>query len=232
MPALVTVLLGLWATLLFGGFVLGRPDPRTGRRMPRWTRLGSSLVLAGAAWLGYFQTLCPFSLLIAAGMTLGLLGDVILAGMMPGRLPGGMAAFGLGHLAYIAAFLFLAARLDLSGAVLPAAWLAALLLGVVGWYFLLIRGHTATALRWAALPYSFLLTSTTGLAIGLALQSPALWPLAMGGLLFLSSDTVLAARRVNSANFTLIEDFIWLTYGPAQACIVFGSMMLVQPAGL
>lgn len=229
MPAFMAVLLALWAVLLFGGFLLGKPDAQTGRRMPRWTRLGSSLVLAGAAWLWFLQGPNTLSLLIAAGMTLGLLGDVILAGVAPGGLRGGMSAFGIGHLAYIAAFLFLAARLGLSGALLAAVWVLSLVVGGVGWYLLLIRGHKATALRRAALPYALLLTSTMGVAGGLAAQTPTLWPLALGGALFLASDATLAARRLNSASFPLIEDFIWLTYGPAQACIVFGSMAAALP---
>ena len=36
-------LLVLWAVLLFGGFVFGRPDAR-GRRMPRWARIALSLI--------------------------------------------------------------------------------------------------------------------------------------------------------------------------------------------
>ena len=66
----------------------------------------------------------------------------------------------------------------------------------------------------------------------LALQAPGLWPLAVGGVLFLISDTILAARRLAGAAFPLVEDLIWLTYGPAQACIVFGAMAAVQLPGL
>jgi uncharacterized membrane protein YhhN len=229
MPAYSALPLALWAALLFGGFLLGKPDARTGRRMPRWTRLGSSLVLAGAASLWLLQDPDPISLLIAAGMTLGLLGDLILAGVAPGGLKGGMAAFGLGHLSYIAAFLLIGARLGLSGASVAAAGALSLAVGGPGWYLLLARGRKATALRWTGLPYTLLLTSTLSLAAGLAAQTPTLWPLALGGALFLASDATLAARRLNSASFPLIEDFIWLTYGPAQACIVFGSMAAALP---
>jgi uncharacterized membrane protein YhhN len=224
MPAFLAVLLALWAVLLFGGFLFGQPDARTGRRMPRWTRLGSSLVLVGAAWVWLLQGPNIISLLIAGGMTLGLLGDLILAGIMRGGLRGGMTVFGLGHLSYIAAFLILGARLGLSGAGAAAAGAFSLIVGGTGWYLLLSAGRKATALRWAALPYTLLLTSTLGIAAGQAAQSPALWPLALGGVLFLVSDATLAARRLNSASFPLMEDFIWLTYGPAQACIVFGGM--------
>jgi uncharacterized membrane protein YhhN len=229
MPAFMAVFLALWAALLFGGFLFGKPDARTGRRMPRWTRLGSSLVLASAASLWFLQDPNTVALLIAAGMTLGLLGDFILAGVAPGGLRGGMAAFGLGHLSYIAAFLLIGARLGLSGASVVGAAGFCLVAGGAGWFLSLLRGRKATALRWAALPYALLLTSTLGVAAGLAAQNPALWPLALGGILFLASDATLAARRLNSARFPLIEDFIWLTYGPAQACIVFGGMAAALP---
>jgi uncharacterized membrane protein YhhN len=224
MTAFTSALLALWAALLFGGFLFGRPDARTGRRMPRWTRLGSSLVLACAASLWFLQDTNPVSLLIAAGMILGLLGDFILAGIVLGGLRGGMSAFGLGHLSYISAFLVLGARLGLLSASLAAAGALCLTAGGAGWYLLLIRGRKSTALRLAALPYSLLLSGTLGIAAALAAQNPTLWLLPLGGALFLASDAILAARRLNSVSFPLIEDLIWLTYGPAQACIVFGGM--------
>jgi uncharacterized membrane protein YhhN len=229
MPAYATVLLGLWAVLLFGGFALGRPDRQTGRRMPRWTRLGSSLVLAGAAWLWWSQAPGPYPLLIAAGMTLGLLGDLCLARVIPGGLPAGMGAFGLGHLAYIAGFVSLVRPPGISPTAVEQIWLAALVAGAVGWYLLLFRGQRLALLHWAALPYSLLLMSPAGIAVGIALQTPSFWPLAVGALLFVVSDVMLAARRFRSVDFPLVEDLIWLTYGPAQACIVFGSMSLALP---
>lgn len=227
MAVLTAVLFAIWALLLFGGFALGKPDPKTGRRMPRWTRLGSSLALAGMAWLWCLQAPAPFPVLIAAGMTLGLLGDGILAGVAPGGLPAGMGAFGLGHVAYIAALVMLAGSLDLPAAGIAVAWLVLLAIGAAGWYLLIARGQRLGLLHWFALPYALLLASTAGAGTGLALQAPSLWPLALGGLLFLVSDAVLAARRFRSADFPLVEDLIWLTYGPAQACIVFGSVALL-----
>jgi hypothetical protein len=73
----------------------------------------------------------------------------------------------------------------------------------------------------AALPYALLLASTAGLATGLAVQAPAFVPLAIGGGLFLLSDLILAARLFNGVYFYLIGDIVWLTYGPAQALIVY-----------
>lgn len=226
MPALPLVFMVLWAILLFGGLVLGRTDAGRTRRMPLWTRIGSSAVLVVAAWLWLGTDSLPiaYTLLIAIGMSLGLAGDLFMARLLPvpNHVLGGMAAFGLGHVAYIAAFLTLGANLALSaGAALPA-WRIWIVIGAAGWYLAVYRGQKATLLHWAALPYALLLASTAGAASGLAIQVPGLWPLALGGALFLTSDLILAARLFNGAWFPLIEDVVWLTYGPAQALIVYG----------
>ena len=66
-------------------------------------------------------------------------------------------------------------------------------------------------------------------ATGLALQVSAFVPLAIGAALFLLSDLILAAELFNGRSFPLIGDVIWLTYGPAQALIVYSvSAALIQ----
>jgi hypothetical protein len=101
------------------------------------------------------------------------------------------------------------------------AWLAWLLVGLLGWYLVVFAGHEHTALHWAALPYALLLASTAGFATGLALQAPAFVLLALGGALFLGSDLLLAARLFNGLRFYLSDDWVWFTYGPAQMLIVY-----------
>jgi len=59
------------------------------------------------------------------------------------------------------------------------------------------------------------------LASGLAVQAPAFVPLALGSALFLLSDLILAAQLFSGVHFYLIDDIVWLTYGPAQALIVY-----------
>jgi len=218
-------LLALWALLLFGGFIFGQPDAAQSQRIPTWMRMASSAVLVAAAWSWWLAGVQEpgVALLIAVGMSLGFLGDLFMAGLLPGapRVLWGMGAFGLGHVAYIAAFLRLANVLGLTAnGPRVAAWLAWLLIGAVGWYFVVFRGQQATALHWAALPYALLLASTAGLATGLALQARTFIPLALGGALFLTSDLILAAQLFNGLSFALIGSVIWLTYGPAQALIV------------
>jgi hypothetical protein len=229
-------LLLLWALFLFGGLLFGKPDAGRTRRMHTWTRLASSGTLVLSAWSCSLFTqgtsLSTFSLLIAIGMTLGCLGDLLLAELFPLPQPvlGGMAAFGLGHIAYITALLLVGNQLHLTA---PAsrfgAWSAWVLISLLGWYFLVLRGHTPTLLHWAALPYALLLASTAGFATGLALQNPTFLPLAFGTALFLLSDLILAAQLFNKLQFPLISDVVWLTYGPAQVLIVYalGRALLV-----
>ena len=96
----VTGLLILWAMLLFGGFIFARANTGRTGRMPLWTRLASSVVLVVAAWSWYLvsrgTTTSLFALLIAIGMTLGLVGDLFMARLLAVAqyVLLGMAAFG------------------------------------------------------------------------------------------------------------------------------------------
>lgn len=221
-------LLALWAALLFGSFIFGAPSTDSSHRMALAPRLLSSLVLVIAAWS--WAAFCRntevqrYGLLVALGMSFGLLGDLFLSGLIPleNRVLTGIAAFGIGHVLYISAFAGFGNRQGLDA---PASRWAALalwlLIGLVAWYFMVFRGQQATVLHWAALPYALLLAATAGMATGLALQAPAFIPLAVGSALFLLSDLILAGSLFSNLSFPLIGDVIWLTYGPAQMLIVY-----------
>ncbi len=231
----LTVLLLLWAALLFGGFIFGELDARQRGRTPGWTRIASSGVLVVAGWSWYLcsrgTTTTIFALLIAIGMTLGFLGDLFMAEWLPvGRLVlWGMGSFGLGHVAYVVAGISYGNQHGLAEAgTRYGVWALWLVVGLIGWYLAVFRGQRHSALHWVALPYALLLASTAGVATGLAVQEPALWTMAVGAALFLLSDLVIAARLFNPAgpfgsrqHFYLIDNAIWLTYGPAQMLIVY-----------
>lgn len=213
-------LLVVWAIFLFGGFVFGKGE----RRMPAWTRMASSAALVLAAWSWFALNRGSFSLLLALGMTLGFVGDLWLAGVLPfGRsVIGGIVAFGIGHIFYISAILTFGNQHGLdASAPRWGALIVWLFIGLVGWYLVVFRRQEATMLHWAALPYALLLASTAGLATGLALQASHFIPLAIGAALFLLSDLILAGELFSGLQFPLISDLIWLTYGPGQALIVY-----------
>jgi hypothetical protein len=218
-----------WATLLFGGFISGHYDAAAGRWQPTWARIGSSFALVVTAWcfalLGRSVELAPFALLIAIGMTLGFIGDLFMAGQLPGSQPavGGMGSFGLGHVAYIAAALTAGRLLGLEEPVLWAALGGWLLIGFTGWYFVVFSGREAGVLHRLALPYSLLLAGTAGVATGLALQDAHFWPFAAGAALFFVSDMILAAGLFGDHRHRKLPDLaIWLTYGTGQMLIIYG----------
>lgn len=228
MSPLPLVLWLVWAALLFGGFLFGRPATPDGRRMPTWTRMASSIALVAAAGLFAFSAPgnAPLAL-TALGMALGLLGDLFMARLIvrgDRYVFGGIGAFGLCHVAYIVA-LFSAGNALGATAALPrwGALMAAWVFGLVTAFLVIWRpAKTRSALHGAALVYALLLASTLGAAVGLALQVPAFWPVAFGALLFLISDLILAAGLFNGLRFRLIDDVVWLTYGPGQMMIVYG----------
>jgi hypothetical protein len=230
-PLLLTFLWIVWAILLFGGFALGPLNEEETQRINTFSRMGSSavLVLAGAvAW--FFARRRAGSLFagfLAVGMLLGFIGDLFNAGLLQNVVPledpvlGGMISFGLGHIAYIGGCLLLARRAGLTYVTaLGGALLGLELFGFVGWWAIVYRGQEPTLIHYLALPYSLLLAGTAGIAVGLALQSRRLIPLAVGAVLFLISDLILAWRLFHGS-FYLAGDAVWLTYGPGQMLIVF-----------
>ena len=267
----------VWAVFLFGGGLIGKPDAERTRRMPRWTCMASSLVLVIAAWgyaLFYREgAYIDVAVLIAVGMTFCFIGDLFMAQLIlkdDRHILGGIGAFGLGHIAYIAAFLLLLSRsqplLDwrmdsitnemnivlprpsINGLIFIGCWLFA----TVVWYRVIYRSaKERTALHLAALPYALLLATTVGAALNLTLYAWDIYNLsnspqavstesrtailnlvrisvpALGALLFFISDFILAARLFNKAYFRMIDDWIWLTYGPGQMLIVYGMGLLL-----
>lgn len=221
---LLTGLLILWAVILFGGFAIGKPDAQKMGRTATPARIGSSAVLVAASWVWFLAAPELSTLLLALGMTLGFIGDLFMAKLIIKKNAelGGMASFGLGHVFYIAAFFAIAAKLNLNSVTaFLIGWGSWILFGILGWYFVVFRGRQVTGLHWAALPYGLLLASTAGVASGLALQQASFIPTALGAALFLASDLIIATQLFNKVHFPLIRDAIWLTYGPAQALIVY-----------
>jgi hypothetical protein len=216
----------LWGGLLFGGYALGTPQGPHGTRIPVGVDLMSSLALVGAAWT--WRSAAPkgplrsFATRMALGMSLGAVGDV----GMKIAVPAGMAAFGAGHVAYIAAMLKLSDALGGTSLLRRyGSWGLWIGIGLVAWYLVVHLGpKSGTPLAWAGLAYCLLLASTVGVAMGLTWQSARGAPLLLGAVLFLLSDLIIAMKLFNPPLFEAIPqpcrgDIIWLTYGPAQALL-------------
>lgn len=220
-----------WGALLLGGFALGTPQPPNGSRIPVGVDLMSSAALVAAAWTLRSATtggvLRRFATRMAVGMSLGAVGDVC----MKFSVPAGMAAFGAGHVSYIAGMLELSDALGNTSALRRyGAWGVWLGIGLAAWYLVVHQGpKSGTPLAWAALGYCLLLASTVGVAWGLTLQRARFAPLMIGATLFLLSDLIIAMKLFNPPLFAMIPealrgDIIWLTYGPAQALLANGAL--------
>jgi len=219
-----------WAVVLFGGFALGKPQP-DGRRIPLPNRMLASLLLAIAAW-AYHLTLAEQAaptLYIALGMSFGLLGDLFMARLLIRSdfyILAGMVSFGIGHIFYILGIAWaLHLRLFIGVGALVTGVAFWLVMAVLLWdrivYQSVPEGQKPSPFHYAALPYSLLLASTAGAATAAFLDN-ALWGwMALGAVLFLLSDMILAIEIFRKPGWRWLGDAVWLTYSPGQMLIVY-----------
>jgi hypothetical protein len=222
---LMRILWPIWAAALGLGFL-----PTVSPPLSTYLRVGSSCVLVAAAWIGAWRLRSwetrGILELIALGMTLGCLGDawaLVPEGLIPvHRLIPAMVLFGLGHVAYITAFLearrpelVRTPRLD------PLVWGLWLSVVLIAWQFSVNVSPAPMPLRWSALAYSSLLGSTAAVSSALAVEQPRYRLAALGAALFLASDIVLAVQSFRGP-FPFDTDLCWAAYGPGQMLIVYG----------
>lgn len=235
-PRVLIVLWLLWAGALAAAVLWGNVAGHAAAA-PTALRMASSVVLVVTAWWAFGRWRATavrwFALAIAVGMTFGTVGDFFNAGLL-GFIPledptlGGILAFGLGHVAYIAGCVLLARRAGLTDR-------RAMIISIVGWqlialaawYQIAMLGTERRPLVWPALPYSLLLAGTAGVTAGLALQEARLFPLALGAALFLTSDLILAFELFRGP-FAYDTESVWLTYGPGQMLIVFSIVVAAR----
>lgn len=219
---------GAWFVCLPGNLVAIGVLGREG--LARWWFLSSVALslAAGGHWLARRRTPAGrFALGIAVGMIFGCLADSYGALPKAWRVAETLAVimplFALGHVAYIAACWDLAGRLGLRR---RGVWLASLavwvLVGVGLWVALVTDGSKAGVYRWPALGYTVLLCATAGTTSALALQRRRFGVMALGAVLFLVSDAVLAVYLFYEASRAL-GVAVWITYGLGQMLIVYGA---------
>ena len=223
----------LWAVLLSAGLIVDRLSFVNASGYSAIGRLGSSLVLVAAGWCWFanfrLTSLAAYAGLVALGMSLGALGDFFNAGLLQSLIPlpnpvlGGIAAFGLGHLAYIRGCFDARRR---AGLRLGSRWWAAVLawqlVAAVSWYWIVLStaNESLRVLVWPALAYSLLLAGTAGVATGLAVQDRRFAILAVGSALFLISDLVLAWGMFRGS-FPFRTQAVWIPYSGGQMLIVY-----------
>jgi len=226
-----TGLLVICGALLVGGFLVGRLDEARINRIPRPNKLLSSVILLASALLIWrtaaaHTPLTGAAALLSVGMAFSLLGDVIMAQLLPLHhyVLLGMGAFGVAQLLYILAYLRVGQALGLSDSTARFASVAgAFALGIALWWRLVFSRRQPPVLNVASFAYCLLLLTMAGLATSIALQEPRLAMLAAGGWLFVVSDLLLGHRLFRRRHFFLMGDLVWMTYISGQALIVYST---------
>jgi uncharacterized membrane protein YhhN len=223
------VLFGLETALLVAGLLLGRLNEEDTSRLPRPLRMLLSATLVLAAFVGWQATtdgatVQCYAILIFLGMADAFVGDLIMARLIPvpARLIFGMMAFGITHLLYAAAFLYLARRL----AFIEASQLAVILLSVLAfcswaWYTQVRNPAGSSALNIGSLVYGWVIGVMTALAVNLATHDAHFIALAAGAVLFLTSDFILGSWQIRGRGWKSVNDAIWTTYVGGQLLIVY-----------
>jgi len=219
----------LWLFALLAAFLFGKANPERTRHSVSWLLMSSSGILVIAAGLGWLTvTRDVIGLCVFIGMALGCLGDLTLAGYIPGlhgTLPG-LIAFAGNHIAYLIAFGLLALKVSPSPVSVASAITLYALAAVFVWWAWAQTPTTAPSLRYGSLVYTLLIAAMTGLATALAFHQPTFWSLALGANLFLLSDMLLGNQIFRQTNRPYVHDVIWLLYGSGQASIVFSFVYL------
>jgi uncharacterized membrane protein YhhN len=164
--------------------------------------------------------------LIPLGLALGALGDLCLALGGVQRFLAGVAAFGLGHLAYAGGFLIRSAELGLDAVSLPEA------LALVGLVALLLSTEVWLSPRTGELRAPVrgyvLLIGLMGLAAVLLPAHPGQGWLRLGAGLFIASDLMLALQLFVVKGAGLRRGLaltLWPAYWAGQALIAWGAIV-------
>jgi sterol desaturase/sphingolipid hydroxylase (fatty acid hydroxylase superfamily)/uncharacterized membrane protein YhhN len=154
-------------------------------------------------------------LLLVAGLAFSLVGDVLL--MLPGQFIGGLVAFLLAHLCYIALF-----RQGVGWLPRPAA--LAVALGVGACMYAVLFPGLAPVLKLAVAAYVVVIGTMAAQAIGRAavLKDARAVAVAVGAVFFMVSDSLLALNKFWSP-LPMAQFWVLATYYVAQVLIAVNA---------
>lgn len=233
---LLVSLLGLFILSNGLAIVLGKPNAAHTQRAIPWLQRSTSLQLAIMAWLFWglllrTTSLGGGSLLIAIGMSVSFIADLIMAEIIrvPNRVIGGIATFALAHGLYSGAYLLVGQTLGVFqvgvvGLCLSGLWIIGLLI----WRQWVYSPSMPMLMNQAALGYMVVIATMVGLALAAALGDPRLWTLAVGAGLFMISDIILGNQIFRKRPWRYVNEVVWLTYISGQALIVWSNLAALR----
>lgn len=215
-----TAIVSLLAALIYAGrFAAAEEKGALGAVVKTVSTAGLALAIACRSEAGGFW-------LVPLGLALGALGDLCLALRGERMFLAGVAAFGLGHLAYAGGFLMQSAVLGFDGVSagegLVLAGLLAMLISTEVW----LAPRTGD-LRWPVRGYVVLI-GLMGLAALLLPVAPGQGVLRLGAALFVASDLMLAVQlfvATDPRQRRKLALMLWPAYWAAQALIAWGALL-------
>lgn len=175
----------------------------------------------------------PQMWLAALGMAVSTLGDGLLAGYpacfrpVKDRLVKGGLVFFAAHIVYILALIRIAGQ----NALLPSLWAPLAVftaLTLLHGLFFYLRSASRPPFSFFIAAFLYLLTVGVHAAMAFCvsgLTDGGLWLNIVGALFFYVSDAVLLAGKYGGIRWKRIDDVIWLTYIPAQFCLILGFFL-------
>lgn len=169
--------------------------------------------------------LCAAPRLLVVALVFGWAGDVLLMFGNDLFFLAGMGAFAAGHVSYLVLFLKYGTRY---GAPRARVRSTAVVLGTLALMVAVL------ALLWTGLPGVLRIPVTLYccLLTAMGLNSGRLGPVAaLGGALFMVSDTLLATGLAGRPDVPVLDFWVMLTYTAAQLLLVIGALRTLGRAG-
>lgn len=227
----------LWVVALVGSLALELTNAPVAHSTVSWLLRSTSPLLVLIGWVFYAggrgDGLGTVRLLVAIGMSVSCVGDVVMGQIIPTSEPilTGIAVFGTAHIIYIIAFTIVAGRFGLTSSRLRWASMGvAVAVGVACWSIFVRTPAAAAALNIGALVYALIIGSMGGMALSLAVQDGRFVWTAVGAGLFMLSDVMLGAWALRDTRWEYIGEAVWWSYIIGQMLIVWSIGTLRQAA--
>lgn len=153
--------------------------------------------IVGVAWIR--EPMQIYAILVAGGLVLGLVGDIVICQPEPGGFLSGMIYFALGHLCYIGAFLRISTHI---------LWAVPAFLVIYG-IFLTVLIRLAKKIGNLLVPtaiYGAIIATMVSMSVTIPFSVPQGYILLAAALLFAVSDGLLAYNtfiKIQTTNHTL-----------------------------
>ena len=194
-------------------------------------KLGIMGLIVMASFVLALARMQPLFWVVLLGLMFSWMGDASLADFPPvvnifkPAAYWGMGFFAAAQICYtVALAMFISGTPGRGPAWIIAGYIAA---GMLLWWLLAGRGQADARLKIASIVYAACLVIMAGTACAAAFhQSRVIWPLFLGGLIFLVSDGLIGLGWFRGVQPGWLGVAIWSTYVPAQLLLLAGFWLM------